>query len=360
MRTRYFVKLILLGAALTTTACSGIRNEIYGQRGVDKVTKNDQFGTAHNVDLAFLLDPTNQRALHPANYALAGQKGQPTALEVALPGEAKKETRAPVQHDKSEIDRAAYYFRHPSNNQGGSPPPGVCSKTGRDAQTVDNFVTIMETVTTVESFRRDLNGAGKPTGAPRDRRVLNKTAKQEVTEGPKTNPIMLCAEEQMMKQRRNAIIEQLIANSKAKCEKYKFALTQFDGDVTFASALAAIGLGAAGGLVEGASQILSTAAGAVSGFNIALSESYFQGGTVRAVIAAIDTKRAELLTEIRKNQAMSEDEYKIDRALGDVSDYHNACSLVVGVGEVNRTVEEKLERVTKALKATPEQAPEGT
>ncbi|MEM8699980.1 MAG: hypothetical protein AAGF44_12465 [Pseudomonadota bacterium] len=337
--TKSLSAILILG---TVAGCgSTVREMLYSERGIGQITQSGEFIDGNEpVDLSFLLDPTNQRALEPLGYVGAAESGDFIT--------ASSSQRVAATDVVSEIDRAAYFFRDAANNQGGTPVKGECSRTGRDAQSVDNFVTMRETTTTVEKFRQDLDDKGKPTGGRKNNTTESKTTKQEIIGGPKVEKLKLCPEQQVMKQRRNDIIDALAASSDVKCERYLFALTQLEGDLLFGSALAIVGLGSAGALVDGASKILSSAAGGVGGINTVFSESYFQGGTVRAVTVAIETERTEIFTDVAKNKKEPEDVFTIQMALRAMANYHNACSLNVGIEKVQKTVEDKLQAVQKA------------
>lgn len=331
---------VLFIAAFFLSGCDYFRDQLYGERGIQELTKRDQHRSFREVDLVLLLDPTNKR-------------GAPRKISTTGNDTGELQTRP------NEIDRALSYFRHKDNNELGNVASGfgnlvkACQVPKKPTPVNENGVptkygTVKITRTTVSTARQGFDKLNNPIGDRIQETKLSESYQYEiVSTGPKKVPTV-CGEERVLQLRRNVIAERLIAASEQQCEQYKDLLTQVSSDVIFSAALATTGLGAAGALVDGASQILSAAAGAVGASAVAVNQSYFNSRTIGATLKAIDADRIAIRTLIREGLKKVPNAYPMERALGDVARFHYACSLRAGVETLDKTTEDRLDAVKAA------------
>lgn len=142
-------------------------------------------------------------------------------------------------------------------------------------------------------------------------------------------------------QQRNEVIDALMAASDRKCGRYIAFLQQYDANVnsTFgiatqaAATLAAIATG-------GTAQALAAAAGIAGGTRNTLNQSHFNNQTIGVLANAFENGRSVQRTEISALQSLPPGQYTLMRGIQDATRYHSNCSIVVGLKEAQRSVEE--------------------
>lgn len=157
-----------------------------------------------------------------------------------------------------------------------------------------------------------------------------------------TAPISTPAAEDNCKWGRNLLQNRIMAASDQRCNLYKIYITRLDSHVGFIfGALGAI-LGGLGAILtnEGAIRALAGSAGITSGVNAAYSKAFF-AITVDVVSKGIDKKRRDICIEIRKKQQdLGIGQYDIYAAVMDALEYNGACSMLVGIQEAGRTLDQ--------------------
>lgn len=53
--------VVFFAATISLSGCDYFRDQLYGERRIQELTKRDQHLSFREVDLVFLLDPTNKR-----------------------------------------------------------------------------------------------------------------------------------------------------------------------------------------------------------------------------------------------------------------------------------------------------------
>lgn len=158
------------------------------------------------------------------------------------------------------------------------------------------------------------------------------------------------------KLRRNRVQDRLIAASDQSCAEYKRHVGRWDstnnallGAVTTSSA----GLGAVF-TPENTVRALAGTAAIASGIRAELNESYFQQKTIQVIADGFERRRVELRAKMAGENRKSIEEYTVERAIADALRYHDACSLVAGLKEVElsqkRASDPGLEQIKLALK----------
>jgi hypothetical protein len=141
--------------------------------------------------------------------------------------------------------------------------------------------------------------------------------------------------------RRNEIMDALMATSEYKCGRYRNFLQTYDANVnsTFgiAAQLAAIlATVTTGGTAQGFAAVAAGAAGSRG----TLNQAHFQNQAIGILAKAIDNARAAQRTEITNRQKGKVEAYTLMRGIQDVFAYHNSCSIIEGLKETQRAVEE--------------------
>ena len=143
------------------------------------------------------------------------------------------------------------------------------------------------------------------------------------------------------KVQRNEVIDGLMAASDRKCGRYIAFLQQYDANVnsTFgiasqtAATIAAITSG-------GTAQALAAAASIAGGSRNTLNQSHFNNQTVGVLANAFENIRREQREKIAELQNKPPADYTLMRGIQDATRYHANCSIVVGLKEAQRAVEE--------------------
>jgi hypothetical protein len=140
---------------------------------------------------------------------------------------------------------------------------------------------------------------------------------------------------------RNEVIDGIMAASDRKCGRYIAFLQQYDGNVnsTFgiaSQAAAILATIASGGTAQG----LAAAAGIAGGVRGTLNESHFSNQTIGVVANAFENVRREQREAIAKLQVKDAADYTLMRGIQDATRYHASCTIVTGLKEAQRNVEE--------------------
>jgi hypothetical protein len=143
------------------------------------------------------------------------------------------------------------------------------------------------------------------------------------------------------KRRRNEIMDALLATSEYKCGRYRSFLHSYDANInsTFgilAQAAAVIATVATGGTAQGFAAVAALS----SGSRGTLNQAHFQNQAVGILVKAIENARATQLAEITTRQREEVENYTLMRGIKDVFAYHNSCSIIEGLKETQRAVEE--------------------
>jgi hypothetical protein len=141
--------------------------------------------------------------------------------------------------------------------------------------------------------------------------------------------------------RRNEIIDALMATSEYKCGRYRNFLQTYDANINssfgiFAQVAAIIATITTGGTAQG----FAAAAAAAAGSRGTLNQAHFQNQAVGILAKAIDNVRATQRAEIIKREKDKVEDYTLMRGIQDVFAYHNSCSIIEGLKETQRAVEE--------------------
>lgn len=154
-------------------------------------------------------------------------------------------------------------------------------------------------------------------------------------------PMISGGNERYSPQQRNEVIDAIMASSDRKCGRYIAFLQQYDANVnsTFgiaaqaAATLAAIATG-------GTAQALAAAASIAGGSRNTLNQSHFNNQTIGVLANAFENKRADQRVEIAEREGLTSAKYTLMRGIADATRYHANCSIVVGLKEAQRSVEE--------------------
>ncbi len=136
--------------------------------------------------------------------------------------------------------------------------------------------------------------------------------------------------------RRDELQDHIIAASNQKCSGYKRLLHGLKGDYESAWGSVATVLAGTSAVVTHVKSAQAFAAGSVaaSGIRSELDNAYFASKTVEVITAGINSRRAEILTEINEARKQSSSQtvtYTLNRAVADALRYHSACSAITGM-----------------------------
>lgn len=140
---------------------------------------------------------------------------------------------------------------------------------------------------------------------------------------------------------RNEVIDALMAASNRKCSRYIAFLQQYDANINStlgiaAQAAAIIASVASGGTAQG----FAAASGIAGGARGTLNNAHFQNQTIAVLTNAFENSRAEQRLEISRRQQCAPARYTMMRGLEDAFRYHGSCSIVFGLKQTQRAVEE--------------------
>jgi len=158
-------------------------------------------------------------------------------------------------------------------------------------------------------------------------------------------------------QRRNQVQERLIAASNFQCSVFETAINEMQSGGNLLLGLLTTGTAGAGAIFTGAStiRVLSGTAAVLSGARAEFNEDLFYKLTAGVLIKAIETKRRDLLADIRQRENLPPDKYPVEAAVADVVEYNGACSLVSALSQASEAVtvadDPGLRRLSKIFKA---------
>jgi hypothetical protein len=140
---------------------------------------------------------------------------------------------------------------------------------------------------------------------------------------------------------RNEAVDALIAASNRKCGRYIAFLQQYDANINStlgiaAQASAIIASVASGGTAQG----FAAASGIAGGARGSLNNAHFQNQTIAVLTNAFENSRAQQRLEISRRQQCTPARYTLMRGLEDAFRYHSSCSIVFGLKQAQRAVEE--------------------
>lgn len=144
------------------------------------------------------------------------------------------------------------------------------------------------------------------------------------------------------KLRRNIMIDSMLAASEAKCASYKEFVQMYDGNVNTTFGILAQAAAIAATLATGgAAQGLAAGAALASGSRGTLNNAHFSDKTVGFLIKAIDAARQTKYSAIKQRQKSdSVIDYTVVSGIRDAFEYHANCSVVQGLQEATRAVEQ--------------------
>jgi hypothetical protein len=143
------------------------------------------------------------------------------------------------------------------------------------------------------------------------------------------------------KVQRNEVIDGLMAASDRKCGRYIAFLQQYDANVNSTFGIAAQAAATIAAITTGGTaEALAAAASIAGGTRNTLNQSHFNNQTVGVLANAFENLRREQREKIAELQNKPPEEYTLMRGLQDATRYHANCSIVVGLKEAQRAVEE--------------------
>lgn len=152
------------------------------------------------------------------------------------------------------------------------------------------------------------------------------------------------AEEQALT--RNRVQDYLIAASNEQCRIYKGTLRTASAEPNFwmgSGTTLFSAAGAAAKSVDGA-KILSGVAAIFSGVRAEFNQDFFASLTADVIIGAINSARADKLTEIATVKGDGANatliKYTIERAVADAIEYHARCSIAAGLTHASKALKE--------------------
>jgi hypothetical protein len=133
--------------------------------------------------------------------------------------------------------------------------------------------------------------------------------------------------------RRNRILDRLLAASEARCGAYKQYLRNFESTYETGFGIATTVLGSAGAIATGAlnTRAFAGLAAMSSGAKAEIRQGVFSNVATHVLVPGIDTRRAQILKEIGKFRELDISKYTLQGALHDAAKYHGACSLAIGL-----------------------------
>lgn len=169
-----------------------------------------------------------------------------------------------------------------------------------------------------------------------------------------------------LRSRRNEMQDYLKAIADQNCINFKSDALFMQSTTGFGLNAASTILATAGTLLnpESTAKALAGASGALNGINSQVNESFYREKTLEVITKAINIRRKELWANIERrrqdDKADTTTSYTATRAIADVIEYNNACSLIEGFEMLDLSVAQQEERVDKAVDVvTNSQPPSG-
>jgi hypothetical protein len=143
--------------------------------------------------------------------------------------------------------------------------------------------------------------------------------------------------------RRNRVLDRLLASSEQRCGAYKQYLKAYDIHWETGLGVGTTILGAAGAIATGTvnSRAFSGLAAMLSGARSEIRQGVFSNLASFVIIPGIDFKRSNILTAIKENRKLDISDYTVQAALHDAALYHGACTLESGL----EVAQESIKRV---------------
>jgi hypothetical protein len=145
------------------------------------------------------------------------------------------------------------------------------------------------------------------------------------------------------KDRRNRVLDRLLASSEQRCGAYKQYLKAYDIHWETGLGVGTTILGAAGAIATGTvnTRAFSGLAAMLSGARSEIRQGVFSNLASFVIIPGIDFKRSTILTAIKENRKLEITDYTVQAALHDAALYHGACTLESGL----EVAQESIKRV---------------
>lgn len=145
------------------------------------------------------------------------------------------------------------------------------------------------------------------------------------------------------KDRRNRVLDRLLASSEQRCGAYKQYLKAYDIHWETGLGVGTTVLAAAGAIATGAlnTRAFSGLAAMLSGARSEIRQGVFSNLASFVIIPGIDLKRSSILTAIKENRKLDISDYTVQAALHDAALYHGACTLESGL----EVAQESIKRV---------------
>ena len=132
---------------------------------------------------------------------------------------------------------------------------------------------------------------------------------------------------------RNRLQDRLILVSNQYCEDFKVALKKKHSQFNYWAGFISTVAGTLGGVEN--TKYLSSLSGISSGVRAEYNQNYFADLVTQVITKAINSRRTEVLRDIFVARDMDTTKYTIEAAIGDVINYHGACSLIAGLEQAD-------------------------
>lgn len=146
-----------------------------------------------------------------------------------------------------------------------------------------------------------------------------------------------------LKKRRDRLQDRLLVASNEQCREFKLK-TKLARDMTD------LVLGGITTLTSGLGAIftpvttvraLSGSAAIVSGIRAETLQTIYADKTVQVFTAAIDKRRKKIFGEIEQKRAKEINDYTVEAAISDATEYHAACTLIAALEEISAAIEKQ-------------------
>lgn len=140
---------------------------------------------------------------------------------------------------------------------------------------------------------------------------------------------------------RNEIIESFMSSSNYVCGDHIRFLQQYDGNI---NSILGIGAQASAGLAAivtgGTAQAAAALAALLGGARGTMNNAHFNNKTVGMLTSAFQAARKTQRDELTLLEAKPVKDFPLSNGIERVLDYHNSCSITVGLAEAQRAVDE--------------------
>jgi hypothetical protein len=172
-----------------------------------------------------------------------------------------------------------------------------------------------------------------------DASLANYITKDETIDLSKVDLISLDGEDKTKERAR--FIASLVTMSDKKCELHKATMMSNSNNWNISTGVATIlfsGYAAVATSVEVAKNAAALAA-ATTGIQGQVNQEVYQGKLVTAVVRAIEVARAKSYATLA--EGMNNNNYTSSQMVLDISRYHSSCSLMSGVTELTKAIENR-------------------